>query len=997
MNELKKEDKNTLGKNNNTTGCEDQSKLISENVLRQFYSQKDENGQPIENGQAVLDRVKKIAENGMFTQGDKVAYDTFCNLLDKKVIVPSSPILMNGSTNIGQLSACFVLPLEDSMEDIYETLKNSALVHKSGGGTGFNFSNIRGEGQIVNSTGGVASGPLSFMQVFNSSTDTIKQGGKRRGANMACLSVEHIDIEKFIQCKQDLTQYNNFNISVAVTDDFMKALDGRSTLSDRFSKETIHKAMQECNVECEEFCYQITKGLGKSKTGLIVKDARKVMKLIVDCAWKTGEPGLLFRDRINAMSPTIEEIESTNPCGEIPLLPNEACNLSAINLNECCDKETYESEDSEGNPITAYRYTLNITRLSNAAYYLTGFLNAVIDVNKLPLAEIDTMVKKYRKLGIGTMGFADMLYKLRIPYGSDESLELAKAIQMIIAGVVKRASSQLYKQYKWKMLSEGNNSLLQGYEDIWATTPDDKKGTGSGSGSDSGTGSGTGSGSVESKGNEGALNGNTEDQRIAKLRAYKASIVNARKEYEQYVGFSEEFKNKFPHICNMAEDEFENEFVENAEVPVLNYCRLTAAPTGTTSIFANTSGGIEPNFALVYYRLMNGTDYYKMLNPVFKEWLETNTDVLEKMSINEVMDDLLEKGSILKCDWADKETKRVFVCSQDISSINHIRMMSAFQDFIDNSVSKTINLSNDATREDVKEAYLLADNRCLKGITVYRDGCRANQVLSTKHSDAGSKGESGNTGSVNEAEVKMDDRIAQKGGAEIAKASSESEKDSSNAIDTITKEAIDSLDKYSIRIPRKRSTVMEGKTVVINTGCGKLYTTVNSDKYGLAEVFSNTGTSGGCEAQSVALSKVISIALRCGVDPEEIRDQLMGVRCPSAIANENSQCISCPDAIGRSLDMVLKEMKSPKLISKKKSKDAQVDTSEVMKSNDKMGKVAEGSTNEAADAEMHTISVKNATVGKSALGGYEKCPKCGERLPESSRCVTCSCGWSKCM
>jgi len=665
-------------------------------VLEKRYLRKDENGKVIETPEEMFRRVAhNVALSEEIYGGDvEKAEEEFYEIMSNLYFVPNSPTLMNAGTSIQQLSACFVLPVEDSMDKIFETLKHTALIHQSGGGTGFSFSRIRPKGDIVKSTGGIASGPVSFMKVFNSATDVIKQGGRRRGANMGILRVDHPDILEFITCKEDTSELTNFNISVAVTDEFMEKV----------------KKGEDYNL--------INPRTGKPVGKL---NAREVFNKIVEGAWKTGEPGMIFLDEINRHNPTphVGEIESTNPCGEQPLLPYESCNLGSINL-----LKFVENGD------------INWEKLGEVTRIAVRFLDNVIDMNKYPIPEIEKMTKANRKIGLGVMGFADMLIKLSIPYNSEKALEMAERVMSFIQEEAKKASIQL-----------------------------------------------------------GMERGSFPN--------FKGSIYDGK--YEA---------------------------MRNATV-------TTIAPTGSISIIAGCSSGIEPLFAISFIRnVLDKDDKLHETNPYFEE-------IAREMGFysEELMNKIAENnGSVQGLEEVPEEVQRVFVTALDISPEWHVRMQAAFQKYVDNATSKTINLPENATVDDVRNAYLLAYELKCRGITVYRYGSRPEQVLTTKEE---------------------------------------------------RKEAA----------PRPRPAVVRGVTRKIATGCGNLYVTMNEDEHGLFEVFARLGKAGGCaDAQLEAVGRLVSLCLRSGVKPNDIIKQLKAIRCPNPLLARGGPVLSCPDAIAKALE-----------------------------------------------------------------------------------------------
>ena len=553
-------------------------------VLEKRYLQKDAEGKVVETPEEMFRRVARtIAEADLIydRKANVAALEgEFYSILSNLDFLPNSPTLMNAGTNIGQLSACFVLPVEDSIEKIFDSVKFTAMIHKTGGGTGFSFSRLRPKNDSVKTTGGVASGPVSFMKVFDAATEEIKQGGRRRGANMGMLRIDHPDILEFIACKKDGKILPNFNISVAVTDKFMEALNRGGE-------------------------YELTNPRTGKPSGSL--KAREVFDLIVENAWLNGEPGVVFIDRINRSNPTPNqgEIESTNPCGEQPLLPFESCNLGSINLSRFVADGEFDYE-----------------RLKKVVKLAVHFLDNVIDVNKYPIVQIEENTRKNRKVGLGVMGFADMLIRMGIPYDSEEALSTARNLMKTIEEEARNASEEL-----------------------------------------------------------------------------------ARK------------RGAFPNFKGSTFDRPGGRKLRNATV-------TTIAPTGTLSIIANCSSGIEPLFAVAYVRRVLEGEELVEVNPMFRERAER-----DGFYSDEVMRAIAQKGTIRGMKEVPEPVQMLFATAHDITPKWHVKIQAAFQDHVDNAVSKTVNFPFEAEKDDVKEVFLLAYELGCKGVTVYRDRSRDLQVL----------------------------------------------------------------------------------------------------------------------------------------------------------------------------------------------------------------------------------------------------------------------------
>ena len=729
---------------------------LSENarrVLERRYLKKDSAGNLIETPEEMFQRVSHHIAQAEKKYGDgekaKEMEETFYTMMTEGTFLPNSPTLMNAGRRLGQLAACFVLPVEDSMDGIFDALKNAALIHKSGGGTGFSFSRLRPKNSRVGTTGGVASGPVSFMKIFNTATEQVKQGGTRRGANMAILRVDHPDIEEFICCKKENGDLNNFNISVGVTDAFMDAVKNGGD-------------------------YDLIDPHDKTKVGSL--NAAQVYEALVKQAWENGDPGIVFLDCMNNDNPTpaIGEIESTNPCGEQPLLPLEACNLGSINL-------AHMVTQTDDGPVINYEKLRELTWLS------VRFLDNTIDMSRYPLPKIQEMVQGNRKIGLGVMGFADMLYQLHIPYNSESALETAEEVMKFVQEESHKASKHL-----------------------------------------------------------------AEDRGV--FNNFDKSI----------------FKDQ------------EGSTYRNATT-------TTIAPTGTLSILAGCSSGIEPLFALSFVRTVMDNDKLVEVNPYFEQTARSRGFYSQ-----ELMDIIAQKGSIHDIEAIPEDVKHVFVTAHDVTPEWHIRMQSAFQKYTDNAVSKTVNLPHDATIEDVREVYDLAYELKCKGVTIYRDGSKENQVLAFTDKE------------------KDEDRFA--------------------------------------KTAENRPETLEGFTTKMTTGYGNLYVTVTEFEERPFEVFATIGKSGrSTTAKTEAIGRLVSLALRSGIDVGTIVEQLTGIGGEHPVFQKDGLVLSIPDAIARVLEK----------------------------------RYINGKTNGKGKHE------------KSLLG--ETCPECGETISFEEGCMTCHfCGFTKC-
>lgn len=655
-------------------------------ILKERYLQKDENGNVCETEEQMYKRVAKFVANG-----DKTLEKDFFEIMKDKSFMPNTPCLINAGAGSRkpQLSACFVLEIEDSMESIMNTAKDAAMIHKSGGGTGFSFSRLRPKDDVVSSTKGISSGPISFMKMYDTITGTIKQGGSRRGANLGCMRVDHPDILEFISCK-DSGGIQNFNISVGITDKFIKAVEDEADF-DLINPHT-------------------------NEVHSIVK-ARAIWEKIVDSAWKTGDPGILFLDTINSgdETPELGEIETTNPCGEQPLHPYESCVLGHINLAKIV-------KDGK----------IDYGRLEELVTIGVHFLDNVIDVAEFPLEKIAETTRKSRRIGLGVMGFADMLLELGIQYGTKKCITVIHSLMSFI-----------------------------------------KK--------------------------------NAEE--VSKLIASKKGEAPLSKNGMRNCGL------------------------------------LTIAPTGTTGIICDASSGIEPIFAAAYERHILDGNVFKERHKYLERLYKDKED--EYSSFDKFVDAVIENNGNVPFDSA-------LVTASQVDYKDHIRVQAAFQEHVDSAISKTINMPNSATREDISSAYLLAFYSGCKGITVFRDGCRDSQVLVTSKKEQGKP-----TG------------------------------------------------RFS------RPDTLYGVTKKVAVGCGELFVTINYDDDGTPrETFVTIGKQGGCAgAQMEMIGRVISLALKHNVPIDEIANQLSGIRCNNVAWGNGTQVFSCADGVSKIIKSLGVEVK----------------------------------------------------------------------------------------
>jgi ribonucleoside-diphosphate reductase alpha chain len=809
-------------------------------VLAKRYLKKDADGNPVEEPETMFWRVAKTiadvdSEYGASDAAVGEVARQFYDLMISGRFEPNSPTLMNAGRPLGQLSACFVLPVDDALSNgqsgIYDTLKAMALVHQSGGGTGFSFSRLRSEGDQVRSTMGVASGPVSFMRLYDASTEVVKQGGTRRGANMGILRVDHPDIRRFITCKNDTSQVTNFNISVAITDTFMEAVRaGRS--------------------------YDLV----SPKTGEVVaqEDAREIFDMIVHGAWLTGEPGTFFIDRANEHNPVpkLGSYEATNPCGEQPLLPYDVCNLGSINLGRFVRDDVRPGNvPDEG---------IDWDGLRQVVHLATHFLDNVIDANRYPLPEIHDLAQNIRRIGLGVMGWADMLVRLGVAYDSEEGVELAGKVMGFLNEEARVASERL---------AEDRGVFPAWEESIWG--PDE----------------------TAARGPEG--------DRV------------------------------------------------RGERPLRNCNLTTVAPTGTISIFAGCSGGIEPLFAVAFMR--------KQADAVMPDVNADFVHVAREQGwySDSLMERIATEGHI-HFDEVPEEVQRVFRTAHDITPEWHVRMQSAFQAHTDSAISKTTNFPREASKEDVRKIYELAFELGCKGVTVYRDGSREGQVLSTGKTAQDATSEGAIQAEVSDLEEQLADarEEAHQLRVELEQVQHElAERD---------------VKAGAARHKRQRPQALRGYTMKMMSPLGDLYVTINEDQQGRPfEVFCTLGKAGGAAmADAEAIGRLVSLALRSGIPIGRVKDQLRGISCDRAVGVGPNKVLSAPDAIGQAIERYLEE------------KEGVQETLPLTVS----------STQGATQAQSSTF---HAVQQESFLGA---CPECGGgQTAYEEGCMKCHiCGFSEC-
>ena len=750
-----------------------QSKDLRDELLRIRYCLRDQQGRIVETPDQMFRRVASaVAEAerayGATDRDIAALAERFLEIMQRSLFLPNSPTLMNAGRKDRLLSACFVLPVEDSLDGIFQAVHEAVTIQTAGGGTGFAFDLLRPTGDLVQSTGGTTSGPIGFMRVFSEATGAIQQGSLRRGANMGLMSIEHPDILKFIRAKHSPNAFTNFNLSVKVTDEFMRRLE-QETHDPHIvnNPRTGQRYLLPRGIDVDH--YVLGELLPEGTTAEPCFTVLDIWNMIVEAAWASGEPGICFIDRVNADNPTphVGEIRATNPCGEQPLLDYEACNLGSANLRPFIDRE---------------RQQLRWRELAHAAKLGVQFLDNVIDINHYPLEKTREVTLANRKIGMGIMGFADALILMGIRYDSKEAVEFARDVARLLQQAAHEASNEL-----------------------------------------------------------------------ARVRGSFENWPGSRWDAEQ------------------------KQLVRNATC-------TTIAPTGSISIIAGCSSGIEPVFSFACRRRALDGQEFVQLHPLLEQlgraegWMDERVEAA-----------LLEGVPPTEVPGIPQSIAQCLVTAHDVPPEHHVRVQAAFQGHTDNAVSKTVNLRADAKPSDVDTVFRMAFELGCKGVTVYRDGSREGQTLS----------------------------------------------------------AADELALAPHAHPRPRPHTTVGRTLKFRMGCGTLFVTVNRDGVGICEVFANLGKAGGCPSQSEATCRAVSAALRSGVDPEVLIEQLRGIRCLSTCVarkgNKDVQVLSCPDAIARAME-----------------------------------KAVAG------------VPTTNQTAARNT------CPECGLPLRKEAGCLVCDCGYTKC-
>jgi len=860
-------------------------------VLRARYLKKNEKGECIETPAELFRRVARtIGEVERLYSDDLGACteweERFYNLMVSQQFMPNSPTLMNAGREMGMLSACFVLPVHDSIDEIFDSIKHTALIQKAGGGTGFAFDELRPTGDFIKSSGGTTSGPISFWRAFSEATNAIQQGAFRRGANMGMMNIHHPDILKFLHAKQDLSQFTNYNISVKVTDDWMDEY-----LADATSPHLVRNPRTGRNYwlprSISVWDYVISdlpEAVPGHQPPVAVFSRQDIWNIIIQNAWQTGEPGVVFIDRINEFNPTphIGRMEATNPCGEQPLLPYEACNLGSINLGAfvvaACTAEAKVDWDS----------------LRSAIHESTRFLDNVIDANRYPLPEIDAICKGNRKIGLGVMGFSDALYKLGVRYDSAEGVAWGERFMKFV--------------------------------------------------------------------NDEAHN-------------YSEQLAQERGNFPNWVG---------------------SHWDTRYHRPMRNACTTTVAPTGTISIIANCSGGIEPMFSLAFFRnvLKGQTEGKKPLIEINDTFLQV---ARQRGFYSEgLMDQIARDGTLASIDAVPADVKHVFVCAHDIRPEWHMKMQAAFQRHCDASISKTINFPHDATAADVDQIYRMAYELRCKGVTVYRDGCRSSQPMALKDSDK--LHQKAETGVSVPPTLNADT-------PELAATGSRISTETNLFGERITRvdpPAVPTLE------PQPLPAIVSGVRVRQMTPFGNMHVNITVDARAEREleVFAQLGKGGDLANSDLeAICRMISLWLRAGGALSHVIKQLAGIGSSLQIPTRTGRIMSLGDGLAQALKRYLRARDRHGLhaILLGDVDPAELENDAPAKSGN--GNGGEGSTPPAGRATSAALAGAHGAVApdqgppvdRPAYGFKLKCPECNSGLELAEGCKKCHhCGWAQC-
>ncbi|MBE7506972.1 MAG: vitamin B12-dependent ribonucleotide reductase [Planctomycetia bacterium] len=857
-------------------------------VLRARYLEKNESGECTEQPDDLFERVARVMADVELTYGGNESCRSewkarFKNLMASRKFMPNSPTLMNAGRSMGMLSACFVLPVPDSIDGIFDSIKHTALIQKAGGGTGFAFDALRPTGDYIKSSGGTTSGPISFWRAFSEATNAIQQGAFRRGANMGMMYVHHPDIIKFLHAKQDLTQFTNYNISVKMTDEWMDAFlkDPHSPHLTRNPRNNLEFYVPK-SVRIADYSVKDLIPTEKYDGLTPVYTRQDIWDIIIKHAWQTGEPGVVFMDRINEANPTphVGRMEATNPCGEQPLLPYEACNLGSINLGlfvkDACTADAEVDWDA----------------LRTAIHESVRFLDNVIDANNYPLPQIDDVCKANRKIGLGVMGFADALYKLGVPYNSDAGVSWGERFM--------------------KFLNDESHNYSE------------------------------------------------------KLALERGS---------------------FPNWTNSAWDTQHHR-------PMRNSCATTVAPTGTISIIADCSGGVEPMFSLAFFRnVLKGQEEGK--TPMI-ESNETFVHVARERGFYSegLMEQIAKEGTLAHIDDIPEDVRAVFVCAHDISPEWHIKMQAAFQKHCDSSISKTINFPSEAGPADVDGIYRMAYSLRCKGVTVYRDGCRSSQPMALadsekKHEEMKAKA----AGSPSAAVAPSLDR-------EVIERKAEGERMRITTERNLFGERITEVKKTSPSLePRELPSITSGIRVRQQTPFGNMHIQITVDPQAEREleVFAQLGKGGDIATSDLeAICRMISLWLRAGGRLSYVIKQLSGIGSSMQIPTRDGRIMSLGDGLAQGLKKYTK--------AKERFGLRALLLGEVDPSNADAGASPKNGNGNGGDKHDADVTITAGRLAEPAVqvashrNDYKlKCPECGGVLDFGEGCTKChGCGYSHC-